>query len=139
MKRIVARCTPNRWAESWNASCATLTCSTFHTNVSADQIILWLWLMQQPTSLCSLPQPHLSFFLLRNDNRRGASCVPWIHSPPNIVKETRASSLRFQHPYTVSKSKSTCSWNYHQKKMKCSRLVKLDIYKWYKPREFLVD
>lgn len=38
IKRIVARCTPNRRVESWNAPCATLTCSTFHTNVPADQI-----------------------------------------------------------------------------------------------------
>ena len=29
----------NRGVEdSWNASCATLTCSTFHTNVPVDQI-----------------------------------------------------------------------------------------------------
>lgn len=29
---------PRRRAESWSASCATLTCSTFHTNVPVDQI-----------------------------------------------------------------------------------------------------
>jgi len=38
MKRIVAWRAPNRRAESWNAPCATLTCSTFHTNVLVDQI-----------------------------------------------------------------------------------------------------
>lgn len=58
MKRIVARCTLNRRAESWNAPCATLTCSTFHTNVPADQII-------RPTDASAhLPSPLLlrSFF-----------------------------------------------------------------------------
>lgn len=90
MKRIVARCTPNRRAESWNAPCATLTCSTFHTNVPADQIT-------RPRMMPTFPSP-ASFFLLRNDDHHG-NFVPWIHRPvKRRTHHRRVSNI----PYIVS-------------------------------------
>lgn len=91
MKRIAARV--HLTDESWNAPCATLTCSTFHTNVPADQITRSGWCASPP-----FLQSPLSFFLSCNDDRCGNFVLcdaPQIHKP---VKETHASPSHFQHP-----------------------------------------
>jgi len=97
MKRIVARCTPNRRAESWNAPCATLTCLTFHTNVPADQII-------RPTdTLAHLPSslPLRSFFFSATTTSNFV-----LRGSTSWFTETHAlpSCARFNIPCSVSNS-----------------------------------
>lgn len=98
MKRIAARCTPNRRAESWNAPCATLTCSTFHTNVPADQITRPGWCASPP----SLRTLSLFFFPATRTAAAISSCATLRGSTSRLkrrVHHRRVSNT----PYTVSK------------------------------------